>query len=96
MNAKFLLATIAIAAAASGVARADEADASQFAIKFEGQRTRAEVMAEAARVPATRSIEPAGSRVAAPLKSSLDVQTVRAQAAHALRLGQIPSGEASF
>jgi hypothetical protein len=47
-------------------------------------------------VPATRSIEPAGSRVAAPLKSSLDVQTVRAQAAHALRLGQIPSGEASF
>ena len=96
MNAKFLLATIAIAAAASGVARADEADASQFAITFEGQRTRAEVMAEAARVPATRSIEPAGSRVAAPLKSSLDVQTVRAQAAHALRLGQIPSGEASF
>jgi hypothetical protein len=96
MNAKFLLATIAIAAAASGVARADEADASQFAIKFEGQRTRAEVMAEAARVPATRSIEPAGSRVAAPLQSSLDVQAVRAQAAHALRLGQIPSGEASF
>jgi hypothetical protein len=96
MNAKFLIATIAIAAAASGVARADEADASQFAIKFEGQRTRAEVMAEAARVPATRSIEPAGSRVAAPLKSSLDVQSVRAEAVDALRLGKIPSGEASF
>ena len=96
MNAKFLLATIAIAAAASGAARADDADASQFAIKFEGQRTRAEVMAEAARVPATRSIEPAGSRVAAPVKSSLDAATVRADAAHALRLGQIPSGEASF
>jgi hypothetical protein len=96
MNAKFLLATIAIAAAASGVARADEADASQYAIKFEGQRTRAEVMAEAARVPATRSTEPAGSRVAAPLKSSLDVQSVRAEAVDALRLGKIPSGEASF
>lgn len=96
MNAKYLLATIAIAAAASGVARADEADASQFAIKFEGQRTRAEVMAEAAQVPATRSIEPAGSRVAAPVKSSLEAATVRADAAQALRLGQIPSGEASF
>ena len=96
MNAKFLLATIAIAAAASGVARADEADASQFAIKFEGQRTRAEVMAEAARVPATRSLEPAGSRVAAPLKSTTDVQAVRAQAVEALRLGKIPSGEVSF
>lgn len=96
MNAKILFATVAIAAAASGVARADEADASQFAIKFEGSRTRAEVMAEAAKVPATRSQEPAGSRVAAPLKSSLDVQTVRAQAIEALRLGKIPSGERSL
>jgi len=96
MNAKFLLATIAIAAAASGVARADDADASQYVIKFEGQRSRAEVMAEAAAVPATRSTEPAGSRVAAPLKSSLDVKSVRADAADALRLGKIPSGETSF
>jgi hypothetical protein len=96
MNAKFLLATIAIAAAASGVARADDADASQYVIKFEGQRSRAEVMAEAAAVPATRSIEPAGSRVAAPLKSSLEVKSVRADAADALRLGKIPSGETSF
>ena len=52
MNAKFLLATLAIAAAATGGARADEADDSQFALKFEGNRTRAEVMAEASRVPA--------------------------------------------
>ena len=64
MNAKILLATVAIAAAASGAARADDfSPASQFAIKFEGSRTRAEVMAEAAGVPATRSQEPAGSRV---------------------------------
>ncbi len=96
MNAKFLLATLAIAAAATGAARADDADASQYVIKFEGQRTRAEVMAEAAQVARTRSIEPAGSRVAAPLKSSLQVQQVRAEAVEALRLGKIPSGELSF
>ena len=96
MNAKFLFATLAIAAAATGVARADEADASQFALKFEGNRTRAEVMAEAATVSATRSTEPNGSRVAALPKSSLAVQSVRAEAAQALRLGQIPSGELSF
>jgi hypothetical protein len=96
MNAKFLFATLAIAAAATGVARADEADASQFALKFEGNRTRAEVMSEAATVAATRSTEPNGSRVAALPKSSLAVQTVRAEAAQALRLGQIPSGELSF
>jgi hypothetical protein len=96
MNAKFLLATLAIAAAATGAARADEADASQFAVKFEGNRTRAEVMAEAATVSATRSIEPAGSRVSALPKSTLAVSTVRADAAQALRLGKIPSGELSF
>lgn len=96
MNAKFLLATLALAAGATGVARADDADASQYVIQFEGSRTRAEVMAEAGKVPATRSTEPAGSRVIAPMKSSLDVKTVRAEAIEALRLGQIPSGEVSF
>ena len=96
MNAKILFTTLAIAASATGVARADEADASQFALKFEGNRTRAEVMSEAATVPATRSIEPNGSRVAALPKSALTVQTVRAEAAQALRLGKIPSGELSF
>ena len=95
MNAKLLIAVAAFAAAASGVARADEADASQFAVKFEGQRTRAEVQAEAITVAATRSIEPAGSRVAAPIQSKVDAKVVRAQAAEAVRLGQIPSGERS-
>jgi hypothetical protein len=94
MNAKSLLAVAALAAAFTGVARADEADASQFAVKFEGSRTRAEVMAEAATVSATRSTEPAGSRIAAPLKSTVDVNLLRAQTAEAVRLGQIPSGEA--
>jgi hypothetical protein len=96
MNAKFLLATLAIAAAGTGVARADEADASQFALKFDGNRTRAEVMAEAATVSATRSIEPNGSRVTPLPKSTLQIQAVRAQAVEALRLGKIPSGELSF
>ena len=96
MNAKFLLATLAIAAAATGAARADEADASQYVIKFEGSRTRAEVMAEAATVSSTRSTEPAGSSVAAPVQSRADIKAVRAEAAEALRLGKIPSGELSF
>ncbi len=93
MTSKHLLAIAAVAAAFSGVARADEADASQYVLKFEGSRTRAEVMAEAASVPRTRSTEPAGSRVAAPLKSTVDVQALRAQTAQAVRLGQISSGE---
>jgi hypothetical protein len=98
MNAKSLYAVTAIAALAaafSGVAQADEADASQFAIKFDGNRTRAEVMAEAATVSATRSTEPAGSRVAAPIKSTVDVQVLRAQTAEAVRLGKIPAGESA-
>lgn len=93
MNAKSLLALAAVAMLASGVARADEADASQFVTKFEGSRSRAEVMAEAATVSATRSTEPAGSRVAAPIKSSVDAKTLREQAAAAVRTGQISYGE---
>jgi hypothetical protein len=94
MNSKAILAIAAFAAIASTGARADEADASQYAIQFQGSRTRAEVMAEATRVPTTRSTEPAGSRVGAPLKSSVDAKVLRAEAAQAVRLGQIPRGEA--
>jgi Ni/Co efflux regulator RcnB len=94
MNSRIILAIAAFAAVASTGARADEADASQYAIESQGSRTRAEVMAEAAGVARTRSVEPAGSRVAAPARSSLDASTVRAEAAQALRLGQIPRGEA--
>jgi len=100
MNAKFLFVATTLAAVASafsGIARADDAPASsQFAIKFDGSRTRAEVMAEAAKVPATRSTEPNGSRVLVVPASQVSVQTVRAEAVQALRLGKIPSGEASF
>ena len=94
MNTKALLAIAAFAVVASSGVRADEADASQYVLKFEGSRTRAEVMAEAATVPATRSTEPNGSRVAARTASTTDAKAIRAEAAQAVRLGQIPSGEA--
>ena len=89
-NTARFLSIAAVAAFASFGAQADEADASQFATKFETNRTRAEVQAEAASVAQTRSIEPAGSRV---LTYTSDRAAVRAQAAEALRAGQIPSGE---
>ena len=94
MNTKAILAIAAFAAIASAGARADEADASQYVIQFEGSRTRAEVMAEALKVASTRSTEPAGSRVAATVRSTVDAQALRAQAAQAVRLGQISRGEA--
>ena len=93
MNTKALFAIAALAAAASTGVRADEADASQYVVKFEGSRTRAEVQAEAAQVAKTRSNEPAGSRVAAPIKSTVDAQILRAQAAEAVRMGKISYGE---
>jgi hypothetical protein len=92
-----LLAVAAFALLASAGVHAESPDAaSQFAVKFEGNRTRAEVMAEAATVAKNRNPEPAGSRVAAPLKSVIDTATVRAEAVQALRAGQIPSGEMSL
>ena len=51
-------------------------------------------MAQAATVPATRSTEPAGSRVAGRTRSSTDAKAIRAEAAQAVRLFQISSGEA--
>ena len=94
MNSKALLVIAAFAAVASAGARADEADGSQYAVKFDGSRLRAEVQAEASKVAVNRSTEPAGSRVAAPLASKVETRVVRAQAVEAVRLGQIPSGEA--
>ena len=54
-NTARFLSIAAVAAFASFGAHADEADASQFATKFETNRTRAEVAAEAATVAQTRS-----------------------------------------
>ena len=96
MNSKAILAIAAFAAVASTGVRADEADASQYVVKFEGTRTRAEVKAEAATVSSTRSLEPAGSRVAAQPSSNLDPKLVRAEAAEAARLGQTSHGEIGY
>jgi len=93
-TARFL-SIAALAAFASIGAHADEADSSQFALQFDTNRTRAEVQAEAATVAATRSQEPAGSRVVT-YQSTADRAAVRAQAAEAVRTGQIPRGEASY
>ena len=94
MTFKAILAVAALAAIASTGARA-EASASEYVIQFEGTRTRAEVKAEAALVPATRSTEPAGSRVAAPVKSAVDSAALRASVVQAVRQGQISRGEAT-
>ena len=90
-TARFL-SIAAVAALSAFGAHADEADSSQYALQFDTNRTRAEVQAEAATVAATRSTEPAGSRVMS-VNSSADRATVRAQAAEAVRTGQISSGE---
>ena len=98
MNATKFVAVSALALLASigsVVAHADEADASQFAVQFNGQRTRAEVKAEAATVAANRSQEPAGSRVLV-VKSTADRAQVRAEAALALRTGKISASEANM
>ena len=86
------LSVAAVAAFASLGAHADEADASQFATQFETQRTRAEVRAEAVVEAKTHSMEPAGSRVAT-YQSPANRAAVRAQAAEAVRTGQISHGE---
>jgi outer membrane protein W len=95
-----LIALAAVATLASGAAFAGEADPSgQFALQIEGARTRAEVKAEAVAAVqsgATRpSAIPASSKVQEQVKSTLDARAVRAQAAEAVRLGQIAYGERS-
>src|SRR4051812_13100603 len=90
----FAIAGLAILAAA-GSAFAGEADPSgQFALQIDGQRTRAEVKAEALNVWKNKSSEPAGSRVLALPTSDLKASAVRAEAIQAVRLGQVVRGEA--
>ena len=90
-TARFL-SLAAVAAFASFGAQADEADASQYAAKFETNRTRAEVVAEAAAVSQTSGAIPVGSR-ALVYTSTADRGAVNAQAADALRTGKISAGE---
>ncbi len=95
---KSLFAIAALVAAAGAIA--GEVDpAGQFAVQIEGQRTRAEVNAEAVAAVQSGATQPsavpASSKVQAPVTSTLDARTVRAQAAEAVRLGQIAYGEQS-
>ncbi len=93
-TARFL-SVAAVAAFAAFGAHADEADGSQFALKFDTNRTRAEVAAEAVPWPIPAAAwSPQASRVVT-YKSTADRAAVRAQAAEAVRTGQIPSGEFS-
>lgn len=91
-TARFL-SIAAVAAFSAFGAHADEADGSQYALQFDSSRTRAEVHAEAITTAKNHSMEPAGSRVLSA-QSTAERSQVRAQAAQALRLGQISSGEA--
>ncbi|HZY17723.1 MAG TPA: DUF4148 domain-containing protein [Ramlibacter sp.] len=95
MNVKSVLTIAALSAVFSAAAHAGEADFSSNLPRFEGQRTRAEVRADAVQAVQNRNPEPAGSRIAAPVKSTLSVQAVREQAAAALRQGQITTGDQS-
>ena len=87
-----LLSTAVVATLASVGVHAADLDPAQFATQFEGNRTRAEVAAEASKVPMTRSQIPSGSR-AETYKSVADRDAIRSQAAHAVRTGQISAGE---
>jgi hypothetical protein len=90
------LLTLAAVALVSGAAFAGEADPSgQFALQIQGQRTRAEVNAEAVAAVAdnARSFGPAIWKVQPQLKSTVDAAAVRAEAAQAVRTGQITYGE---
>ena len=95
MNRKNLLAIAAVAAAFSAGVQANEVEGSQYSIQFQGERTRAEVQAEAAQVAPHRSTEQTSARAIGPIKSTVDVQALRAETARAVRLGLIPQGEVS-
>ena len=84
----------ALSAFASVAVHADEADGSQYGIHFNSTRTRAEVKAEAVAAVGDRSQELAALGSTA-VQSKASRATVRAEAVHAQRLGQIPAGEAS-
>ena len=96
-KSSLLIAVVAFAALASTGVRAESpALSSQFAIQIEGNRTRAEVMSEAVAAVKNYNHVPLAGRVIAPMKSDVTTAVVRAHAAQALRLGQIPSGELSL
>ncbi len=94
MNAPKFFAVAALAALSSVAAHAGagEAVAPEYTQAFVGKLSRTEVQAEAAKAPSASSLEYTSSRVAAPPLSGKERSAVRAEAAQALRRGQIPRG----
>lgn len=90
MKTTQLFAVAAFATLAAFGAHADEADGSQYGIKFNSVRSAAEVKAEA-RTPVRISNGSTG--FIGVTNSGVDRSTVRAQAAAAVRAGQISQGE---
>lgn len=96
-SSKFLaVAALSSLAALASVAQpvyAGEADLStQFAQQVQSTRSRADVRAEGVQKALNPGWEPAGSRVAAQVKSAVDRGTVRTQTAQAVRSGQVSRG----
>ncbi len=93
MNTFSRFLSVAVVATLTSVgAQASELDPAQFATQFEGNRTRAEVAAEAAQVPMTRSQIPSRP-TARSEKAVADGAASRAQAGEAVSTGQRSSGE---
>ena len=93
MNSKALLAVAALALVASTGARADRDDPAYGTQQFQSTRTRDEVRAEAMWA-AHHPVPDQDVRVAPQPKSTLQRSAVSAEAAQALRMGRLTTGDA--
>lgn len=92
MKTQQVLALAAFAAMTAFAAHADEADGSQYPIKFQSTRSAAEVKAEAMK---PERISNGGTGFIGVTSSSVSPEQVRAQAIQAARNGQTSKGEAA-
>ena len=90
MKINRLLALATLAAVTAFSAHADEADGSQYSIKFNSTRSVAEVRAEAAN---PIRISNGGTGFIGLTNSSVSSATVKAEAAQSARAGQTSKGE---
>lgn len=93
MNTNRLIAIAALSTLATFGAHADEFYGSQHALQFDGQRSRAEVQAEALNPV---QITNGGTGVLQVTPTGVTRAEVRAEAAAALRAGEIPQGEMAY
>ncbi|MGA0570326.1 DUF4148 domain-containing protein [Variovorax sp. VNK109] len=92
MNKTSALIAAVVLSGLAGVAAADEADGSQFALQIQGQRARAEVNAEAVQYARTDRSIPSGSRVTEPVRNGRSREAVHAEAVDYARVDKsIPS-----